>query len=205
MREARRHRPFRLAAGLFILAAALAVAPRPILAQAQAQDDIVSLEGDPAEREATRQRLFGELAAAPSQPVAQRIAARIWLFWFQAPDEDAADLMRQALALRQSGALRDTLQILDRLVQEAPDWAEAWNQRATIRFLTGDFPGSLADIDQVLPLEPKHFGALSGQAMILRRLGRQDEAQRVLKRAVEINPFLAERALLAPEPEGQDI
>ncbi len=94
--------------------------------------------------------------------------------------------------------------ILDRLVALAPDWAEAWNQRATMRFLADDLDGSLADCERVLELEPKHFGALSGQALILMRQGRFDTAQSILRKAVEIDPFLAERALLVePQKRGR--
>ena len=94
--------------------------------------------------------------------------------------------------------------ILDKLVETAPDWAEAWNQRATIRYLLRDFEGSLADIDRVLALEPKHFGALSGQAIILMHQGKMAAGQIALRKAVEIDPFLSERALIMG-PAGQDI
>jgi Tfp pilus assembly protein PilF len=167
--------------------------------------DIVSIQGDPAARAETRERLFHALKAAPSKLVAQQITARIWQFWFEAPDADSARLMSDALKRRQSRDFAGAISVLDQLVAQASDWAEAWNQRATLRFMVGDLQGSLADIDQVLPLEPKHFGALSGEAMILRRLGQQDKAQSVLKRAVKINPFLSDRVLLKPEPEGEDI
>ncbi len=83
-----------------------------------------------------------------------------------------------------------------------PDWAEAWNQRATLRFLLEDYEGSLADIERVLQLEPKHFGAMAGQVLILMRHGRFDTAQSILRKAVEINPFLAERSMLIDEPKG---
>ena len=96
--------------------------------------------------------------------------------------------MQEAQDRRQMLDLTTALKLLDQLVKEAPDWAEAWNQRATIRFMVGDYEGSLADIDRVLPLEPKHFGALSGEALILMQLGRTDEAQAVLKQRRQDQP-----------------
>lgn len=185
------------------LLAALIVFAAP--AAAQMGRDIVTLQGDPAQREEMRHRLFDALAAVQNETAAQQIAGSIWRFWFEAPDEQSAELMREVLDRRQFLDLATALKLLDQLVEQTPDWAEAWNQRATIRFMVGDYEGSLADIDRVLPLEPRHFGALSGEAIILMRLGREEEAQTVLKRAVEINPFLIERALLKSEPEGERI
>ncbi len=115
--------------------------------------------------------------------------------------------MSEAMERRQVYDLSGAIAILDKLVALTPDWAEAWNQRATLRYMAEDFDGSLADIERVLELEPKHFGALSGEVLILMRFGRVEVAQSVLKKAVEINPFLAERALLIepPKPAGKDI
>ena len=47
-----------------------------------------------------------------------------------------------------------------------PKWAEAWNKRATVLYLMGEFEKSQKDIDKVLSLEKRHFGALSGQGLV---------------------------------------
>jgi len=165
------------------------------------------LQGDQIERAAERERLFAALASARSSEEAGAIAFQIWALWFRAPNAEARDLMDQAMERRRVYDFSGALAILDKLVALTPDWAEAWNQRATIRFLKEDYDGSLADIERVLNLEPKHFGALAGQALILMRYGRFDTAQSVLRKAIEINPFLAERGLLVeePKPNGKDI
>src|SRR5690606_31046067 len=92
------------------------------------------------------------------------------------------------------------LAILDGVVADAPDYAEGWNQRAFIRFLRDDPDGSLEDIERTLALEPLHFAALAGKAMILMRQGRIEPGQEALRRAVEIHPWLKERAMLLPPP-----
>jgi tetratricopeptide (TPR) repeat protein len=112
--------------------------------------------------------------------------------------------MEKAIDLRVANDYAAAVDILDTLVESEPGWAEVWNQRATLRYLVRDFEGSLADIDRVLELEPKHFGALSGQAMILMKQGKMAAGQLALRRAVEIDPFLSERVLLLPT-QGQDI
>jgi tetratricopeptide (TPR) repeat protein len=81
--------------------------------------------------------------------------------------------------------------LLDRLIVLQPEWAEAWNKRATVRYLEGDDQGSMADIAHVLVLEPRHYGALSGMGMILERRGFKDDALRAFRRALEVAPQLA--------------
>jgi tetratricopeptide (TPR) repeat protein len=205
-------RSIRSARGLRGVAAALLAAlPLAVFAPATASttegEHGLTLQGEPATRAQEHDRLFEALAAAKSEDEASAIVDQIWRFWFRPPNAEAGALMDEATARRQAYDYAGGVAILDKLVVLAPDWAEAWNQRATLRFLMEDFDGSLSDIEQVLKLEPKHFGALSGQALILMRFGRFDTAQSVLKKAVEIDPFLAERSLLVePEkPAGKDI
>jgi tetratricopeptide (TPR) repeat protein len=159
-----------------------------------------TVAGDPADRAATREQLFRALAAAPNEGEALACELDIWRFWLEAPDAEAAAQMNRALDRRRVYDLSGALALLDELVAAKPDWAEAWNQRATIRFGLEDFDGSLADIEEVLRLEPKHFGAMAGQAIILMRHGRFATAQSILRSAVAIHPFLAERAMIVPAP-----
>jgi tetratricopeptide (TPR) repeat protein len=171
---------------------------------AAAQDETLSLRGDPDAEAAEREKLFTALAAASNSTEAQAVASDIWTLWFRAPNADAAAVMQEALGRRAAHDYASAMAILDKLVEIEPDWAEAWNQRATMRYLLRDHQGSLDDIERVLALEPKHFGALSGEALILMSQGRMDAGQAVLREAVSIHPFLSERALLL-RPEGQDI
>jgi len=201
----RRSNPWKLASAVLVLTVGvLAVPIAGSIGSALAEDGIVTLRGDPAAEAAEREELFTALAKAANAAEARAIAAKIWALWFRAPNEAAADLMRQA---RNHGAVRDYAgadALLDKLIEAEPDWAEAWNQRATLRYIVHDFEGSLADIDRVLALEPKHFGALSGQAIILMHQGNMAAGQEALRKAVAIDPFLSERALLMG-PKGQNI
>ena len=101
------------------------------------------------------------------------------------------------------------LDLLDQVIVIKPDFAEAWNKRATVYYLIDDYSASLADIRATLALEPRHFGALAGFGMILAGLDRKQEAIRVFKRALEIDPRLdqVEETMekLEKETAGSDI
>ena len=71
----------------------------------------------------------------------------------------------------QAGDYRLALAAFDDLVERNPGFAEAWNKRATLHYLMGNDEASVADIVETLELEPRHFGALSGLALIYERNG----------------------------------
>ncbi len=82
------------------------------------------------------------------------------------------------------------LQSFSAIIELDPEFAEAWNMRATTHFLLGNYRQSLADILKTLELEPRHFGALSGLGMVYVELGQYLDAQNALSRALQIHPFL---------------
>jgi len=158
------------------------------------------------EASAERGRLFEALSAAPSEAASHAAAEQIWQFWLrQAPDETSAAMMERAMERRRSYDFAGAMEHLDQLVAHAPDWSEAWNQRATVLYLQGNFDHSLDDVEKVLALEPKHFGALAGKAVILMQQGRITLGQQALRAALKVHPWLSERRMLLPEPPGQDL
>lgn len=146
-------------------------------------------------------RLFEALKAAPDERAARVIEDRIWRFWMQAPDARTGELVREAMARREVYDLAGAKSLLDEAAARAPDYAEIYNQRGFVRFLQDDFDGALEDVDRAIELEPRHFAAMAGRALILMRQGRHALAQKQLREAVAIDPFLKERGLIAGEPE----
>ena len=103
--------------------------------------------------------------------------------------------MQDVLALRMQADFPAVIALLDDIVAEYPDYAEAWNQRATIHYLLRNFDQSMADIEKVLALEPRHFGALAGRAVMYKEQGKDDLALKDILAAIAIHPFLVERAM----------
>lgn len=135
--------------------------------------------------------LFGELADAPNAHQASQAEQRIWKAWFNHADERASHMLQDARDRAQAGALDAAEVKLDQLVDEVPAYAEAWNQRAIVRYLRGDIEGSLADIERTIALEPRHFGALSGRGQCYLQLERYQEALRAFEEALSLNPWIA--------------
>lgn len=141
-------------------------------------------------------KLFDDLKRAENPTEAEAITEQIWRHWFQVKNADAQQLMNRAQLARRAGAFEHALVLLDKIVQLAPDYAEGWNQRATVLFVLGRDTESVADIRKVLQLEPRHFGALSGLGLIHIRAQNWKAAIVSIERALAVHPFLRERALI---------
>lgn len=146
--------------------------------------------------------LFARLRTTKDDAEGEAIVADIWKAWMQSGDPDLDAIMERAvLAMGRVPGL--ALPILDDIVARAPQWAEAWNKRATVLFMLGEYERSLADIDKVLALEPRHFGALAGLGLIRMNQGESRQALAALRRALAVNPFLKERHGIIPALEKE--
>lgn len=134
--------------------------------------------------------LFQRLKATADPAEGTAIGARIWRIWTRAEEAEESRLMGLGLAAMARGAHDEALGYFDRLVGRSPDFAEAWNKRATLHYLVGDYEASVADIIRTLELEPRHFGALSGLGLIYLALDEPAAALKSFEAALAINPHL---------------
>lgn len=114
----------------------------------------------------------------------------IWALWTRAPTASTRVLMTTGLQQMQQGAFGDAIQTFTALIDIAPDYAEGWNKRATVYFYAGNLSDSLADIDKTLDLEPRHFGAQSGQGMVYDALQEPEAAIEAFEKALRLNPHM---------------
>lgn len=163
-----------------------------LAAQAQAQaQDAVSTHVDEAQLE----MLFPKLANAADAEEARNYADQIWQVWLTPTTPELADRMDVIAAARSLRSFHHAIDLLSEVVEDYPGYAEAWNQRATLYFYIGEYDKSLSDVEETLKREPRHFGALSGQAVIYLRLGEDFLARQAILEALKYHPFLQERAM----------
>ena len=132
--------------------------------------------------------LFEILQSSSDTQLLMETENRIWDAWMSHPNGEVEQLMLAATQLMNSNRLSDALALYSGIIRRFPDYAEAWNKRATLYYLSGNFSASIADIDHTLALEPRHFGALSGLGLIYLRQNELRKARDAFERVLQVHP-----------------
>jgi tetratricopeptide (TPR) repeat protein len=157
------------------------------------------------DRSHERTELLQQLKIADTYNKGSAAIASMWLFWRVAPDEISQEMLGNGIKRIRMADYLAAEDALARLVKYCPEYAEGYNQLAFAHFLQGEYKQSLNGLDRTLEIEPLHFGALSGKALIYIKQGREDIAQVFLRRAIGINPWLNERFLLRSVKGSDDL
>ena len=145
--------------------------------------------------------LFDQLQKVNNLKTAVLLEAKIWSIWNEHPTNNKlTERLELGTELMQYGDYNYALRVFDNIIVTDPKWSEAWNKRATVYFLMSQFTDSLDDIDKVLNIEPRHFGALSGQARIFLKLQKYEKAIKSIERALKFYPSFKSREMI-PEIE----
>jgi tetratricopeptide (TPR) repeat protein len=164
---------------------------------------------DPAARKKLLDDLFDKLGKAGDDAEAHVLTAAIERMWLRSGSDTADLLMSRAGEAMQTKDYDLTLQVLDKVVELLPDWAEGWNKRATARFSSDDISGAVEDIAHTLAIEPRHFDALAGLGFIMQKMDMSKSALQAFRKALDVNPRqeqlrkIVEK--LAVEVDGRDI
>lgn len=134
--------------------------------------------------------LFQQLQSATDPAVSAKAERQIWRLWSLPDDRTASIPFEQGVLAMNDGRLKQALALFSRVTTADPDFAEGWNKRATVSYYLGDLEASVHDIRKTLSLEPRHFGALSGLAMIYQSTGLEAQALDVLIQVKEIYPTM---------------
>lgn len=153
--------------------------------------------------------LFEILRSASDERTARRTEDHIFQIWMESGSPTINVLMSRTMEALDNEEYPLALDLLDRITVLSPDYAEGWNKRATAYFLIDDYGRALADLERVLALEPRHFGAMAGLGQILREVGDNERALKVFRKALEIDPHMEKIGGIIDEIEkesgGRDI
>ena len=145
--------------------------------------------------------LFDQLQNINNSKSATLLEQKIWSIWNEHPNDfKLTEKLEFGTELMQYGDYNYALKVFSNILRNDPKWSEAWNKRATVYFLMSQFTNSLNDIDKVLDIEPRHFGALSGQARIFIKLQEYEKAIKSIERALKFHPSFKSSELI-PEIE----
>jgi tetratricopeptide (TPR) repeat protein len=125
----------------------------------------------------------------PDASVREQATKKLWRIWFQQKGVYGLEKIDQSQKLLDAGEITEAEAMLTQLIQEQPDFAEAWNRRAFLYYSMGEYRKSLADCQMVIQINPVHFGALHGIGLCYAALGKYAKAIKAFKRALEIQPY----------------
>jgi tetratricopeptide (TPR) repeat protein len=112
--------------------------------------------------------------------------------WMRDGSEEQQSRLKVLVRLNSSQQFAEAAEAADELIDEAPWFAEAWNQRAIAYFQLDRFEDSANDCHQALEINPYHFGAAVGMAHCYLQLNDAFAALECFRRALNLNPDMEE-------------
>lgn len=196
--------------GLTALVAGVSAQDRSPLTREQALADMKKPDLETRRRATAWLGEVGILADAPvligaltdADEVVRTLAEHsVWQVWGRSGDTEADDLLQTGIEQMSRGDGPAAVETFTRAIQRKPDFAEAWNKRATVYFLMGRHEQSLEDCDEVIKRNPAHFGALAGYGQIYLQLDQPERALGYFRRALRVNPNMRGVEQIIPQLE----
>ncbi len=183
--------------------------PIAVMGPAAAAEPVVAAKATEQASEDRLDSLFSDLKRERNEKSAERIAARIQESWASSGSASVDLMMMWSKKAMDARKFDVALDFLDQVVTISPSFAEGWNRRATVHFMMQNYALSMADINQTLVLEPRHFGALSGLGQIMKNSGNKQLALQAWQRVLDIYPMMrnaqSEVASLSEDLSGEAI
>ena len=150
--------------------------------------NVSNLKADNLEKQIDR--LFNDLKIENAS-TSYQIEQKIWKLWSTHPyNEKLTKMLNEGSNLVNKQKFEEAIVIFSKVIDLDPEWAEAWNKRATVYYMVGDFQKSQDDINKVLELEDRHFGALAGQGLVNIQLENYEKAIMSYEKAQQIYPTM---------------
>ena len=151
------------------------------------------------ERKLELNKLFNQLKNNSNASMAFEVEMKIWNIWSTHPSqENLTQLLANGSNLMTQHKLNKAYETFSKVISLDPNWAEGWNKRATVLYMLGRYQESQEDIDEVLRLEKRHFGALSGQGLVQTELKNYEKAINSYKEVQKIYPSMQAPKVMIP-------
>ena len=149
-------------------------------------------------------KLFIQLKTTIDFENSKKIEDKIWELWVTHPSKnDLTKLLADGSSAMMNNKLETAYNKFTEIIELDPNWAEAWNKRATVLYLMGKYELSQADIDKVLQLEKRHFGALSGQGLVQTALNNYQKAIDSYIEAHKVHPNMKSPLIMIEKLQNQ--
>jgi len=146
-------------------------------------------------------KLFNDLKFK-NATLSYEIEQKIWELWSTHPsDKNLTTMLAEGSNLVNKQKFDQAIVVFSKVIDLDPKWAEAWNKRATVLYMVGEFQKSQDDIDKVLELEERHFGALAGQGLVNIQLENYEKAIMSYKKAQQIYPKMKSPKIMIKQIE----
>ena len=163
---------------------------------------VVILNVKAADQEIQLNKLFNELKKSKNNSFAEKVEKKIWKIWSTHPkDEQLTLMLTEGSNLVNNRKFSKAINIFTKIIELDPSWAEAWNKRATVMYMIGEFKKSQYDINKVLELEKRHFGALAGQGLVNIELKNYEKAIKSYENAQKIYPLMKSPSIMIKQIE----
>ena len=142
------------------------------------------------DREKELKLLFKELKTGSAE-LMHLTEKKIWDIWSTHPtDKKLTEILSEGSTYVNNNQLNKAIEVFSKVINLDPTWAEAWNKRATVLYMIGEYQKSQKDIDKVLELEERHFGALAGQGLVNIKLQNYEKALESYQKVEKIYPAM---------------
>ncbi len=125
----------------------------------------------------------------PDEVIREEATRKLWRLWFQQKGVYGLEKIETSQKLLEAGKMAEAEKMLTQLIEDQPDFAEAWNRRAFLYYSNNEYKKSLADTKVAIKLNPLHFGALHGMGLCYAALGEYSKAINSFSRALKIQPY----------------
>lgn len=135
----------------------------------------------------------------PNELIRSKATTELWRIWFEQKGVAGLEAIRRSENWLQVGEVAKAEAVLNELIEDLPDFAEAWNRRAVLCYTLGQYRKAAKDCEMVVKINPFHFGAFHGLGLCYAALGEYREAIKAFKNALEIQPYAIENQKLILE------